>query len=92
VILRAAALVEEGMRIQTYHFPAQITRGESLIQEILSERAGLSAAVERLQRRLIEDALRSCGGNRTQAARLLGMHRPGLIRLMKRLGIESGEA
>ncbi|MBI1929125.1 sigma 54-interacting transcriptional regulator [Candidatus Poribacteria bacterium] len=92
VIRRAAALVEEGMRIQTYHFPAQITRGESLIQEILSEQAGILAAVERLQRRLIEDALRECGGNHTQAAKRLGVHRPSLIRLMKRLGIESGEA
>ncbi|MBC8228671.1 sigma 54-interacting transcriptional regulator, partial [bacterium] len=88
VIRRAAAFVEEGMRIHTYHFPPHITQGESLIQEILSERTGLPASVERLQQRLIEDALRKCDGNRTQAARMLEMHRPNLIRLMKRLGIE----
>ncbi len=35
---------------------------------------------------------RECGGNHTQAAKRLGVHRPSLIRLMKRLGIESGEA
>ena len=87
-IARAVVLAEEGLQIQTYHFSSQITGGESLIQEILSEQAGLSAAVERLQRRLIEDTLRKCEGNRTQAARMLRMHRPSLIRLMNRLSIE----
>jgi DNA-binding NtrC family response regulator len=85
-VRRAAALAEE--KIQTYHFPSDITQRESLVQEITSERMGLSASVERLQRRLVEDALRECNGNRTQAARMLNMHRPGLIRLMKRLGID----
>jgi transcriptional regulator with GAF, ATPase, and Fis domain len=88
VVRRAAALAEEGEQIQTYHFPAQITKGESLIKEILSEQTELSAAVENLQKRMIEDALRKCGGNQTQAARILGIHQPNLSRLMKRLGID----
>jgi transcriptional regulator with GAF, ATPase, and Fis domain len=97
-IARAVALMEEGpdsrdaesrdLRIQTYHFSSRLTGGESLIQEILSARIGLSEAVERLQRRLIENALQECGGNRSQAARMLGIHQPNLVRLMKRLSIE----
>jgi len=85
-IHRAAALAED--KIQTYDFPPEITRGESLIQDIASERLGLSASVETLQRRLIEDALRECNGNNTYAARMLKMHRSNFVRLMKRLGIE----
>jgi two-component system response regulator HydG len=85
-IHRAAALAED--KIQTYHFPPEITRGESLIQDIASERLGLSASVETLQRRLIEDALRECNGNHTYAARMLKMHRSNFVRLMKRLGVE----
>ena len=84
----AVALAEEGKQVQTYHFPPQIARGESLIQEILSERIGLPAAMERLQRRLIENALRECGGNHTQAAKMLGLYRSNFIRLMRRLGID----
>jgi transcriptional regulator with GAF, ATPase, and Fis domain len=80
--------VEEGKRIHTYHFPSQITQGESLIQETLSERMGLSAAVKHVQCRLIENALRECDGNRAQAARMLEMHRSNFVRLMKRLGIK----
>jgi transcriptional regulator with PAS, ATPase and Fis domain len=44
--------------------------------------------VERLERRLIKEALARAGGNRTQAARLLGVSRNGLAIKMERLGIE----
>ena len=87
-IRRADALAEEGKQIQTYHFSSQITQGESLIQDIISERMGLSSSLELLQRRLIENALRECNGNRTQAAQMLNTQRPNLVRIMKRLGIE----
>jgi len=90
-IHRAVALVEEGMRIETYHFSSQLTHGESLIQELLSERVSFSASVERFRRRLIEEALRECNGNHTQAAKLLGMDRPNLVALIKRLGIGKRE-
>jgi transcriptional regulator with AAA-type ATPase domain len=43
--------------------------------------------VERLERRLIKEALARAGGNRTQAARLLGVSRNGLAIKMERLGI-----
>jgi DNA-binding NtrC family response regulator len=86
-IYRATALAEEGSQIQVYHFSSRITQGESLIQNIISERLELSAAIENLQRRMIENAIRECGGNHTQAAKLLGIHQPNLSRLMKRLGL-----
>jgi DNA-binding NtrC family response regulator len=73
--------------VQTYHFPPQITRGESLIQEVLSEQFSLPAAEDRFQRRMIEDALRQCNGNRTQAAKMLGINRRSLYERMRRLDI-----
>jgi transcriptional regulator with GAF, ATPase, and Fis domain len=87
-IRRADALAGEGKQIQTYHFSSQITQGESLIQDIISENLGLSSSLELLQRRLIENALRECNGNRTKAAQMLSTQRPNLVRVMKRLGIE----
>jgi len=86
-INRAVAFVEEGLKIQTYHFSSKITRGESLIQEALSQPANYRELVDGFQRRLIEETLREYGGNRSEAARQLGMHRSALVRLMKRLGI-----
>jgi len=84
----AVALAEEGRQVQAYHFPPRITQGESLIQETLSKHIGLPTAVEQLQRHLIENALRDCDGNHTQAAKMLGLQRSNFIRLMRRLGIE----
>jgi transcriptional regulator with PAS, ATPase and Fis domain len=48
----------------------------------------LQPNVERLERRLIQEALGRAGGNRTQAARLLGVSRNGLAIKMQRLGID----
>jgi transcriptional regulator with AAA-type ATPase domain len=48
----------------------------------------LQPNVDRLERRLIKEALARAGGNRTQAARLLGVSRNGLAIKMQRLGIE----
>ncbi len=45
----------------------------------------LSAARDQLERRLIEEALRSTGGNQSKAARLLGITRNGLAMKVKRL-------
>jgi DNA-binding NtrC family response regulator len=47
----------------------------------------LEPNVDALERRLISEALARAGGNRTQAARLLGLSRNGLANKMERLGI-----
>jgi transcriptional regulator with PAS, ATPase and Fis domain len=90
-INRAAAFVEEGLKIQMYHFSPEVTQGESLIAEVLSKPFGYTEAVDQFRRRLIENALRECNGNRTQAAKRLKMDRSNLIDLIKRLGIGKSE-
>jgi len=87
-VRRAAALAAEGDQIQIYHFSSEITQERFIIQRSLAEGVGLSAIMEQFQRRVVEDVLQECNGNRAQAARVLGIHRPNLIRIMKRLGIE----
>jgi two-component system response regulator PilR (NtrC family) len=47
----------------------------------------LDGHVARLERRLILEALERTGGNRTQAARLLGISRNGLALKLERLGL-----
>jgi DNA-binding NtrC family response regulator/ligand-binding sensor domain-containing protein len=85
----AAALVEEGGRIQRNHFPSQIAQGDSLIQEMASGKMGYQESLERFRRRLVEDALLESGGNRNKAAKQLGMDPSNLRALIKRLGIET---
>jgi len=48
----------------------------------------LAAAVERLEREMIEGALQRASGNVSQSARALGLTRRGLYLKMDRLGIE----
>jgi DNA-binding NtrC family response regulator len=43
-----------------------------------------------LERQAIIDAMAACGGNRTQAARVLGIHRVTLVRRLRELGIGAG--
>jgi DNA-binding NtrC family response regulator len=47
----------------------------------------LPDAVEALERRLIEEALRNSGNNKQRAAQALGLSRQGLIKKLKRLAI-----
>jgi Nif-specific regulatory protein len=54
--------------------------------EVVSSRS-LPAAVEQLERQLIQEALRDCGGNKQKAAHVLGLSRQGLIKKLKRLGV-----
>ena len=51
----------------------------------------LHRAVEALERSYLERALKRSGGNRAEAARLLGIARPQLYAKMKDLGLELPE-
>lgn len=48
---------------------------------------GYHGAVSNFKRRLIETALRDAAGNRTHAARVLGLQRTYLLRLMRELRV-----
>lgn len=50
---------------------------------------GFRGAVEEFKRRLIETALRQAGGNRTHAARGLGLQRTYLLRLIRDLAVSA---
>jgi len=45
-------------------------------------------AVLDLERKMIEEALKGCGGNRTRTAKALGITRQGLLKKMKRMNID----
>jgi len=51
-----------------------------------SSTQSLPDAIEALERRMIENALRQSGGNKQKAAQTLGLSRQGLIKKLKRLG------
>lgn len=85
---RACVLVQEGSPTQVYHFSSQITQGESLMQQVISEQLSYGESLDQFRRRLVEEALRRTDGNRTQAAKRLGMDAANLRRLIRTLGIK----
>jgi DNA-binding NtrC family response regulator len=50
-------------------------------------RLGYHGAVSAFKRRLIEATLQQVSGNRTHAARVLGLQRTYLLRLIRELGV-----
>ena len=52
-----------------------------------SRRTTLAAAVEKLEREMIEQALERAAGNISETARALGLTRRGLYLKMERLGV-----
>jgi DNA-binding NtrC family response regulator len=85
-----------GKSITEEHLDASIRNPDAAMQKPptqekpaprLSSSRSLPVAVESLERRMIEDALRESGGNKQKAAQALGLSRQGLIKKLKRLQI-----
>jgi Nif-specific regulatory protein len=78
---RAHVLTGEGRSISVGCLSVGITRSlERIMSSEPSRESGtLKAAVEELEKRMIRDVLTRCEGNRTLAARQLGLSRQGLL-------------
>jgi transcriptional regulator with GAF, ATPase, and Fis domain len=78
-IQRALVLADDVIREE--HLSAALREGGAETDEL-----DLKAQVEELERTLITRALERAGGNQTRAAKLLGVSRYGLQKMLKRLG------
>ena len=72
-------------RITPGTLPHQVARAASI------EPASFEAAREAFERRFVRAALARAGGQRSRAARALGVSRQGLAKMLRRLGIEGAE-
>jgi DNA-binding NtrC family response regulator len=92
--LGSASRRAAGDHLESFHFPRKVRLAGRAGQEAEPETAKpipLDKLLEEAERRLIVLALRRCRGNRSQAAELLSIWRPRLLRRMEALGItESG--
>jgi transcriptional regulator with PAS, ATPase and Fis domain len=88
VIERAAAVARRGA-IGQEHLPVDLLEGTAATAETGQGLRPLPLREEMAmaERRVIEKALSFTGGNRTQAARLLGIHRTGLHQKLRAHGL-----
>ena len=65
---------------------------EAPFAEAVAEGAGLHAETRALEERRLRETLRRTHGNKTQAARALGLSRQGLLKKLRRYGLGPAEA
>ena len=86
-VIERAAVLADGPEVTPQDLPAEIR--EAGLTDGLSREAMRTyhAAVEEFKRGLIASTLRRTSGNRTRAARILGLQRTYLARLIRDLGL-----
>lgn len=85
-VVERAVVLAEGPEIALRDLPADV-RAAGGSPPVGHDARGFHEAVEEFKRGLIASTLRRTGGNRTQAARLLGLQRTYLARLIRELGV-----
>jgi len=87
-VMERAVLLSTGRWITVKELPSRLTRNKGFPQDFDSlETLSIKKASKRLQRNLIEKALKATNGNRTQSAKLLEISRPMLISKIKEYGL-----
>jgi len=86
---RSVALADADAKVVDVDLLPDELRGvtQSSNQFIPAGDATLLQAVEKLERAMVVEALKKCGGNRTKAAESLGLSRRGLLNKIERYGL-----
>ncbi len=88
-VLQRAAVMSGGEVIDVVNLPAPLGRASPDAEPALDDDLSLHAATARLERRYITRALERAKGNRSAAARLLGIGRPLLYAKLEEHGLTS---
>jgi len=88
-IERANVLAGEGRTISVRSLSPRVTSAvaRTISEQLVSEKLTLKDAVEEVEKRMVREALQSCRGNRTLAAKKLGLSRQGLLNKMHKFGL-----
>lgn len=89
VIERALILAATDRRITRQHLPPDVVQTQRSTNEHAPLDAGADLTLETRERMHIARVLDQCGGNRSRAARLLGISRVGLYKKLRRFERES---
>ena len=86
-IERAIALSVNEKRIRVSHLSDKIVTSARQTASVKAGELKLKDATRRLEKKMVTDALKLSNGNRSQAARLLGLTRQGLLNKIERYDI-----
>ncbi|HZD40225.1 MAG TPA: sigma-54 dependent transcriptional regulator [Terriglobales bacterium] len=83
-VIENAVVMGQGPKLTVHDLPAKIG---STVPEILQDGFSYHQAIDDYRRELIERTLAQTQGNRAEAAKMLGLQRTYLVRLIKALGV-----
>ena len=92
-VIERAVVLSSGSTITERSFAAEIRQSERRVDEAgslndgIEESLDLSEAVQAFKRNRVNQALKTVGGNRAEAAKMLGLQTSNLSRLMQTLGL-----
>jgi transcriptional regulator with PAS, ATPase and Fis domain len=84
---RAVVLTEAGKNIEIYHLSEKVRSNPALQCGEFEMRGKLKEMTQCLEKQALAAALEECGGNKTMAAKRLGLSRFGLTNKIKRYGL-----
>ncbi len=87
-VLQNMILAADGPTIENRHVPVEIRRGETSEAEAGDVGALAGMSLEQIEKQAIRNTLRLTGGNREQAAGLLGIGERTLYRKLKEYGLK----
>lgn len=88
-IVERAVVITRDTVIQSQDLPFGLRTKETVFSEQVEEKKGLRAAVESLERRLIEKAMLEARFNQSKAAKILGLSERMLRYKLKKYGFKS---
>jgi DNA-binding NtrC family response regulator len=84
-VIERVVLLEDGERLEVEHLPSEL-----LGRRVAGDEAIPLPTLAQMEADHISDVLRLTAGNKSRAARILGISRQGLIEKLRRLRIEEG--
>jgi two-component system nitrogen regulation response regulator NtrX len=90
-VVERLLILSEGEKIGIRHLPQNLLAAPAAIVDSAAGELSLKQVREAAERRFIEACLKKCGGNVSEAARLMGIERTNLHKKIKILKIDSGE-
>ncbi|HMM21121.1 MAG TPA: sigma-54-dependent Fis family transcriptional regulator [Selenomonadales bacterium] len=88
VLERAVNLIDDEVSIQPWHLPPLLKQGNKAGSDRAEMSEGLSGVLVEAEKEAICKALEAAGGNRSKAAKLLGIHRSGLYQKLQKYHIK----
>ncbi len=87
--VESALIMSKGRQIKPEHLPTRVKFHEDSGNINIQSKNSLKKMLEKTEKKIIEQTLRSVRGNKVKAARILGLHRSSLYEKIKQHNVDT---